>query len=86
MLKRGIWVAPVFVGSSLGFCEELSTSDKIRGNYENKIRFFAPPEKIFETFATLKTDDSVFMSYDDFFHSLTPFSFHKSDKEEKDYF
>jgi len=31
---------------------EASRSDRIRGNYENKIRFFASPEKIFEVFAT----------------------------------
>ena len=31
---------------------EASTADRIRGNYENKIRFFSPPEKIFETFAS----------------------------------
>jgi hypothetical protein len=31
---------------------EVSTADRIRGNYENKIRFFSPPEKIFETFAS----------------------------------
>lgn len=80
--------APLMIGSSTALCEELSTSDKIRGNYENKIRFFAPPEKIFETFATIKTEDSVYMSYEDFFHSLTPFSFHKTDSEEgqKSYF
>ena len=25
-----------------------------KGNYENKIRFYAAPEKMFEVFATLK--------------------------------
>ena len=69
-------------------CEDLSTSEKIRGNYENKIRFFAPPEKIFETFATIKENENVFMTYSDFFFSLTPFSFHKNSEEEneKSYF
>jgi len=33
-------------------CEEVSQTDRIRGNYENKIRFFSPPEKVFEIFAT----------------------------------
>lgn len=30
---------------------DLSRAEKIRGNYENKIRFFSPPEKVFEIFA-----------------------------------
>ena len=34
--------------------EALSTQDKVRGTYENRIRFFAAPEKIFETFAGTK--------------------------------
>jgi hypothetical protein len=32
--------------------QALEYADRIRGNYENKIRFFSPPEKIFEVFAT----------------------------------
>ncbi len=36
-------------------CAEVSRQDRIRGVYENKIRFFSPPEKIFETFATVKS-------------------------------
>ena len=36
----------------LAACEEPSRSDMIRGGYENKIRFFSPPEKTFEIFAT----------------------------------
>jgi hypothetical protein len=31
-----------------------STQARIRGNYENKIRFFSPPEKIFEVFSSIK--------------------------------
>jgi len=33
-------------------CEAATRADTIRGNYENKIRFFSPPEKSFEIFAT----------------------------------
>jgi len=39
-------------------CDGPSTADRIRGNYENKIRFFSPPEKIFETFSTEKNEDN----------------------------
>ena len=54
---------------------EASTADRIRGNYENKIRFFAPPEKIFEVFATNQQEDGgLQMSYSDFLRALTPFN------------
>jgi hypothetical protein len=36
--------------------EELPRAEKIRGNYENKIRFFSPPEKVFEIFAHQKDE------------------------------
>lgn len=38
-------------------CEEVSRADGIRGSYENKIRFFSPPEKTFEIFASEKTEE-----------------------------
>jgi len=57
--------------------EAASTADRIRGNYENKIRFFSPPEKIFETFASkkLEEDGTVVMTYGDFFKALTPYNY-----------
>mmetsp|Transcript_3401 Transcript_3401/g.5740 ORF Transcript_3401/g.5740 Transcript_3401/m.5740 type:complete len:157 (-) Transcript_3401:808-1278(-) len=61
----------------LSYCDGgASTADRIRGNYENKIRFFSPPEKIFETFASQKEEDgSLAMSYGDFFRALTPYNY-----------
>ena len=62
----------------IALCEEPGTADRIRGKYENKIRFFAPPEKIFETFSSIKSeehDHKTYMTYADFFKSLTPYSF-----------
>ena len=57
-------------------CEEASRADKIRGGYENKIRFFAPPEKMFEIFSTIKTDDGELrMSYSDFLKTMTPYNY-----------
>jgi hypothetical protein len=65
-------------------CESASTADRIRGNYENKIRFFAPPEKIFEVFATHQGDDGALsMNYSDFMRALTPYNY-CSLKEEKE--
>lgn len=53
---------------------EASRQDRIRGNYENKIRFYAAPEKMFEVFAGQKMEDGNFeMSFADFLHALTPY-------------
>lgn len=81
-------VLPLLIGAPIALCDEPSTASRIRGNYENKIRFFAAPEKIFETFATIRNDKGVYMSYEDFFYSLTPYNFTEcvdddSDEEEK---
>ena len=58
----------------LSECEEPSKPDRIRGNYENKIRFYAPPEKCFEIFATHKTEDGeLCMTYKNFLHAMTPY-------------
>jgi hypothetical protein len=67
-------------------CEEAPRQDRIRGSYENKIRFFSPPEKIFETFAHGKDKDGdLVMSYQDFFRALTPYNFTEI-KDTKEYF
>jgi hypothetical protein len=53
---------------------EASRADRIRGTYENKIRFFCAPEKFFEVFAGgRKEDGSPFMTYSDFLHAMTPY-------------
>lgn len=73
-------------GSSLAECEEAPRQDRIRGTYENKIRFFSPPEKIFETFAHSKdADGKLVMSYADFFRALTPYNYTEI-KDNKPYF
>ncbi|CDW75918.1 calciumbinding atopy-related autoantigen [Stylonychia lemnae] len=71
---------------NLSQCEEAPRQDRIRGNYENKIRFFSPPEKIFETFASSKNEKGdLVMSYSDFFRALTPYN-HSEIKDSKPYF
>eukprot|EP00347_Sterkiella_histriomuscorum_P016798 403351813 len=76
----------VMLEQNQGMCEEPPRQDRIRGNYENKIRFFSPPEKIFETFASVKTEDGkLVMSYSDFFRALTPYN-HTELKDNKKYF
>jgi hypothetical protein len=37
-------------------CEGLDMADRMRGLYENKIRFFCAPEKIFEIFASTRDE------------------------------
>lgn len=55
-------------------CFAAPRSEKIRGNYENKIRFFSPPEKSFEIFSGEKEEDGEMkMSYKDFLHAMTPY-------------
>lgn len=61
---------------TLSECEEPDRPDIIRGNYENKIRFFSPPEKIYEVFATERSEDGELrMSYKDFLRAMTPFCY-----------
>lgn len=83
---RLVPIIPIlFTTPALALCEEPSTAERIRGNYENKIRFFAAPEKIFETFANIREPEGgVFMSYNDFFHSLTPYNFVASNDDDDD--
>jgi hypothetical protein len=67
-------------------CAEAPRQDRIRGTYENKIRFFSPPEKIYETFASVKNEDGkLVMSYSDFFRALTPYNYTEF-KSNKEYF
>lgn len=81
MFFAGLLLAPfavaTFISQQPDAIEcEASRADKIRGKYENKIRFFASPEKVFEIFASKKDDETgeVSMSYGDFLHALTPYN------------
>lgn len=58
-------------------------ADRMRGLYENKIRFFCAPEKIFEIFASNHVEGKLSMSYKDFFKAVTPFCY-VAPKEAKD--
>ena len=67
-------------------CEELSRAERIRGNYENKIRFFSPPEKTFEIFAHDKSEDGELeMSFADFLRAVTPFNYEVLDVDAEKY-
>lgn len=65
---------------------DLPRGEKIRGNYENKIRFFSAPEKVFEIFAHEKDDDNrLAMSYADFLTAITPFNGVQLDQRGEEY-
>lgn len=50
--------------------------ERIRGEYENKIRRYSPPEKIFEVFATHKDENEViFMTHSDLFKAICPYNY-----------
>lgn len=75
-----------FFSQAAAQCEEAPRADRIRGTYENKIRFFSPPEKIFETFASVKTEEGkLVMSPSDFFRALTPYNYTEM-RDNKGYF
>lgn len=67
------------------------TKERIRGQYENKIRFMSPPEKVFELFATIKDDEGLFMSYEDFMRAMVPYNYRgakegdETEEEKKNY-
>ena len=58
-----------------------STKDRIRGDYENKIKRGSPPEKIFEVFVTLRNQDGkLYMTHSDLFTALCPDNYTTKDK------
>lgn len=73
--------------SDLAFAAQPSENDyNLRGNKENKVRFFGTPQQIYQQFATeLDEDGKKAMSYEDFFKALTPYNYQKP-KDNSDYF
>lgn len=52
--------------------------------YENKIRFFCGPEKIFEIFASNRDEEGhLVMSYQDFYKAITPYLYTSTQNEEE---
>ena len=56
---------------------ELERSDKIKGDYENRIIAFSSIEKKFFLFAKKGADGNYVMDYVDFFNSFIPFPYSK---------
>lgn len=47
----------------------------LRGSYENKIRRFSPPEKIFDVFATIYDKGRLLMSLTDLLKAICFYNF-----------
>lgn len=58
------------------------TASMIKGTYENKVRRSSPLEKIFEIFATVKTQQGLRMSFFDFMNAICPYNYSTKDIEE----
>ncbi|OQR84244.1 calcium-binding atopy-related autoantigen-like protein [Achlya hypogyna] len=54
-----------------------SAQEKIVGRYENRLRRFSTPERVFEYFASITIDKQSYMTPADFSRALTPYSFRK---------
>lgn len=67
-------------------CEGIDRASRVRGLYENKIRFFCGPEKIFEVFANSRSEEgNLVMCYQDFYKAVTPYLY-SATQHEHDYF
>eukprot|EP00735_Rhodelphis_limneticus_P002409 TRINITY_DN1326_c0_g1::TRINITY_DN1326_c0_g1_i1::g.20121::m.20121 TRINITY_DN1326_c0_g1::TRINITY_DN1326_c0_g1_i1::g.20121 ORF type:complete len:412 (-),score=97.12,sp/Q9SZ45/MICU_ARATH/37.50/3e-70,EF-hand_1/PF00036.27/2.1e-05,EF-hand_1/PF00036.27/1.3e-08,EF-hand_1/PF00036.27/0.059,EF-hand_1/PF00036.27/0.035,EF-hand_1/PF00036.27/1.9e+03,EF-hand_1/PF00036.27/2.5e-05,EF-hand_7/PF13499.1/1.5e-06,EF-hand_7/PF13499.1/5.5e-08,EF-hand_7/PF13499.1/0.00053,EF-hand_7/PF13499.1/0.15,EF-hand_7/PF13499.1/0.001, len=51
---------------------KLDLKTQLLNNYENRIRKLSTPEKVFETFASIRKDGHWFMTPSDFMRSITP--------------
>ncbi|KAF0695332.1 Aste57867_13843 [Aphanomyces stellatus] len=57
-----------------------SESEKIVGRYENRLRRFSSPERVFQYFASIRLNKEPYMTRQDFIRALTPYSFRKGDQ------
>eukprot|EP01132_Coremiostelium_polycephalum_P006063 gene6063-7553_t len=58
-----------------------TTREKIINNYQNRIREYSTPEKLFETFATVKKNGKSYMTVEDFIRSILPTRFKESNSK-----
>jgi len=84
-MRRLACLAPVICGSYFVHSKPPPYSERIRGSYENKIRQFAKPEKVFETFASTKEGKTCYMSPADLFKTFTPYNF-STNRDMEDFF
>jgi hypothetical protein len=49
----------LFINNKYSMSPQPPLSEILRGEYENRIRRYSPPEKIFDVFATIKTKNGL---------------------------
>lgn len=52
-----------------------SFTERTVGNYENRIRKFSAPERVFEYFSSVEIDKQFFMTRDDLARAITPYTY-----------
>lgn len=52
-----------------------SFSERTVGNYENRLRKFSAPERVFEYFSSVEIDRQFFMTRDDLARAITPYTY-----------
>ncbi|CAI5741436.1 unnamed protein product [Peronospora destructor] len=50
-------------------------SERTVGNYENRLRKFSSPERVFEYFSSVEIDEQFFMTRDDLARAVTPYTY-----------
>ncbi|ETW09997.1 hypothetical protein, variant 1 [Aphanomyces invadans] len=60
--------------------EQPTEAEKIVGRYENRLRRFSSPERVFHYFASIRLDKQPYMTRQDFIRALTPYTFRKGDQ------
>lgn len=52
-----------------------SFTERTVGNYENRLRKFSSPERVFEYFSSVEIDKHFFMTRDDLARAITPYTY-----------
>jgi hypothetical protein len=55
--------------------EAPSFTERTVGNYENRLRKFSSPERVFEYFSSVEIDKQFFMTRDDLARAVTPYTY-----------
>ncbi|RLN90451.1 hypothetical protein BBJ28_00001294 [Nothophytophthora sp. Chile5] len=55
--------------------EKPSFTERTVGNYENRLRKFSSPERVFEYFSSVEIDKQFFMTRDDLARAVTPYTY-----------
>lgn len=80
-LPAALAAAPALAFASSARAGESSSSsgpsftERTVGSYENRLRKFSSPERVFEYFSSVEIDRQFFMTRDDLARAITPYTF-----------